>query len=81
MHRSKLILSLLVLASVGGVLAVRMPSFAAPPNPPACKFKGSYSFMAWEPSAELAASGVFAINNGKVLPGGIIECNVDGTAF
>src|SRR5580704_16550378 len=81
MRRSKLVLSLVILVALGVVLADRMPSFAAPPNPPKCKFKGSYAFMAWEPSAELAASGVFAVNSGKVLPGGIIECNVGGTAF
>src|SRR5271154_2314603 len=81
MLRSKLALMVFTLATLGGVFALLMPSFAAPPNPPTCKFKGSYSFMAWDPSIDLAASGVFAINNGKVLPGGIIECNVDGTTF
>src|SRR5271170_1448303 len=81
MLRYKLTVSILILAVLGGVFAVLMPSFAAPPNPPMCKFKGSYSFMSWDPSTDLAASGVFAINNGQVLPGGIIECNVDGTTF
>src|SRR5579862_4158277 len=77
MLRLKLILSLLVLAIIGGVFAAMMPSPAVA-KPAPCTFNGSYSFVAWDPSTNIAASGIFAVSGGNVLPGGIIECNVDG---
>ncbi len=77
MLRLKLSLSLLALAILGAVFAAPMPSLAANCS----SFSGTYSFMAWDPGAKIAASGVFTVSGGLVLPGGIIECNDDGTTY
>jgi len=64
-------------------------SFAKPAPKPKCGFNGDYSFFFWDPDEDVAGVGFVgvALNSGTqcrsgiVLPGGIINCNVDGTEF
>jgi len=76
MARSKLFMSLLVIASVCTLAAT---SFA---KPKPCKFNGDYSFMFWSTDANIAGLGYFTVNltapacrSGLVAPGGILDCN------
>ena len=46
-----------------------------------CAFKGDYSFFFWDPDQGVNLTGVGYVSaacNGKVLPGGIIDCNFGG---
>jgi len=82
MARSKFLVSLLVAVAF---CAMAGTSFAKTDPKPKCAFTGDYSFFFWSPGypdAELAGVGFFAVNcAGAVLPGGIINCNVDGDEY
>jgi hypothetical protein len=79
MARSKLLVSLLVLI---GVCTLAGTSVAAPQK---CPFNGDYSFFFWDPASPLAGVGYFSVvvspatkcRSGIVLPGGIIDCNLE----
>lgn len=82
MARFKLLVSLLV---VIGVCTVATASFAAPK----CAANGNYSFFFWDPALPLDGVGYLSAKlnagtkcrSGIVLPGGIIDCYVDGEEF
>ncbi|HTY56088.1 MAG TPA: hypothetical protein VMB26_12850, partial [Candidatus Binataceae bacterium] len=84
MNRSKLFLYLFM---VIGVCAMASASFAK--AKPKCPFGGDYAFFFWSPDDEVAGVGYFSVDlkpgtkcrSGIVLPGGIINCNVDGTEY
>ncbi len=83
MARFKLLVSLLVLV---GVCSLTAPSFAKVSK---CKFDGNYSFFFWTPADNVAGVGYFSVTGnaatdcrlGTVLPGGIINCDNDGTEY
>ena len=60
-------------------------SFAKPAAKPKCGFNGDYSFFFWSPDEEIAGVGYFTVQlststncrSGVIIPGGIINCNVD----
>ena len=86
MPRFKLFVSLLVLV---GVCTLAATSFAKPAPKPKCGFNGDYSFFFWDPADTVAGVGYVSVivnpatkcRSGIVLPGGIINCNVDGTIY
>ena len=86
MPRFKLFVSLLVLV---GVCTLAATSFAKPAPKPKCAFNGDYSFFFWSPNEEVAGVGYVSVivnpatkcRSGIVLPGGIINCNVDDTEY
>jgi hypothetical protein len=86
MARFKLLISLLVLI---GVCTLAATSFANAAPAPKCKFNGDYSFFFWDPATELSGVGYFSVvvnpatkcRSGVVLPGGIINCNLDDGSF
>jgi hypothetical protein len=65
--------------------ALTVPAFAKPARTPKCQFSGDYSFFFWSPDEQVAGVGFFSVQPtpgtncraGVVLPGGIINCNVD----
>jgi hypothetical protein len=70
MAKRMLLLSLIVFAA-SCVFAGN--SFAAKQK---CEFNGDYTFFFWDPEFNLNGVGFFGVNcAGKVLPGGIIDCN------
>jgi len=78
MTRSKVFLSL---AAIVCLCAIATTSFA---KKPPCPFKGDYSFYFWDPDTNLAGVGYFTVSlkspacrAGTVVPGGIIDCNID----
>jgi len=79
MARSKFIMSLLVAVAF---CAMAGTSFALTKPKPKCAFTGAYSFNLWAPDDDLYGVGYVSVNcAGKVLPGGIINCNYDGTMY
>jgi len=64
-------------------------SFAKPAPAPNCPFNGDYSLFFWSPDEPTAGVGFVSVRlnsgtkcrSGVVLPGGIINCNVDGDEF
>jgi hypothetical protein len=86
MAKFKLPVSLLVLT---GVCFLAATGFAKPAPKPKCGFNGDYSFYFWDPDDIVAGVGyvTVALNSstscraGTVVPGGIINCNVDGTEY
>lgn len=86
MAKFKLPVSLIVLVAACTIAAT---SFAKPAPKPKCGFNGDYSFFFWDPDENVAGVGfvTVALNSGTncrsgvVVPGGIINCNVDGTEF
>jgi len=86
MARFKLLVSFLVLI---GVCTLAATSFAKPAPKPKCGFNGDYSFFFWNPDYEMAGVGYFTVavsnatscRSGVVIPGGIINCNYDGTMY
>src|SRR5208282_4525853 len=87
MARFKLLVSFLVLI---GVCTLAATSFAKPAPKPKCGFNGDYSFFFFSPHDEVTGVGYFSVavsnatacRSGVVLPGGIINCNVnDGDEY
>jgi len=55
--------------------------FARPPSIK-CEFKGDYSFYFYDTAYGITGTGYFGAQcNGKVLAGGIIDCNVEGVEY
>jgi len=78
MARSRLVVSFLAIVIL---CAMAGTSFAATPKAK-CAFNGPYSFFFWDPDTELSGVGYFTVNcAGYVLPGGIINCNVDDDEY
>lgn len=86
MVRSKLFVALLILI---GVCTLAATSFAKTPKPK-CEVGGNYSFFFWDTYDEtIAGVGYVSVTvdpatgcrSGVVLPGGIIDCNVDGDEY
>jgi hypothetical protein len=47
-----------------------------------CEFKGDYSFYFYDTAFGITGTGYFGANcSGRVTPGGIINCNVDGVEY
>jgi len=86
MTRSKVFLSL---SAIVCLFAMASTSFAKAAPKPKCPFNGDYSFFFWSPDDIVAGVGYFSVQlkpgtkcrSGVVLPGGIINCNVDGREF
>jgi len=86
MAKFKFPVSLLVLI---GACTLAATSFAKPAPTPKCGVNGNYSFFFWDPDEPIAGVGYIGISmatgtdcrSGIVLPGGIINCNFDGTEF
>ena len=84
MARFKLFLSLLVVVGVCTLAATS----AKPAPKPKCGFNGDYSFFFFSPNAAVTGVGYFTValrapkcRSGVVVPGGIIDCNVDGIEY
>jgi hypothetical protein len=85
MARSKLFVSLL---AVIGVCTLAGTSFAKKAADP-CAFTGNYSFFFWDPVENLSGVGYVSVmptagtscRAGVVLPGGILNCNLDSVAY
>jgi len=86
MARFKLFVSVVVLI---GVCTLAATSFAKPAAKPKCGFNGDYSFFFWEPFFPVDGVGYSTVQldpatncrSGVVLPGGIINCYIDGEVF
>ena len=87
MARSKWMLSLIAAVAVCSFAAT---SFAAKPKAqPKCGFNGDYSFYFFSPDEEIAGVGFVTVSlsnatkcrSGVVIPGGIINCNIDETVY
>jgi len=77
--RSRLLMGLFVAVAF---CAMAGTSFAATTPKAKCAFNGYYSFFFWDPDTSLSGVGYFQVNcAGAVLPGGIINCNVDDTEY
>jgi hypothetical protein len=86
MAGSKWVLSLIAAVAICSIAAT---SFAKPAPKPKCGFNGDYSFFFFSPNDEVAGVGFVTVSlseatkcrSGVVIPGGIINCNVDETVF
>jgi hypothetical protein len=84
MARPKLLVTAIAILCFTAIAAT---SFAKPTS--TCPFNGDYSFFFWSPDNPVAGVGFFSVRlnagqkcrSGVVLPGGIINCNVDGAEF
>jgi hypothetical protein len=85
MIRFRLAAFLLIIA----VVCVLTATTFAKPTAKLCGVRGDYSFFFWDPAEAVDGAGYVSINlnsatkcrSGVVLPGGIIDCYVDGEVF